>query len=293
MANNYKKRNGDRADGRRIRTLSGFSNFIPYIMSQRNDALNLYEASFEVDNADHWLREQRKNGYKGIGFLHLIIAAYIRCIAARPALNRFVVGRRIFARNSIEIVMAVKRNLSIDTDETMIKVEFEPTDTVFDVYRKMNKAIEDVKTSDDSDDVAAFADKFAKLPRFVIRFVVWIIKILDYFGWLPKKLLKISPFHGSMIITDLGSLGIGPVYHHIYNFGSLPVFIAFGAKRTAYELDQFGTVHKNKYVDAKFTIDERTFDGHYCASIFKLFNQYINDPSLLEVPPEVVVEDIF
>ena len=96
-----------------------------------------------------------------------------------------------------------------------------------------------------------------------------------------------------MIITDLGSLGIGPVYHHIYNFGTLPVFISFGAKRTAYELDKFGTSHEKKYVDTRFTLDERIVDGHYYASVLKHLKQYISDPSVLEVPPEIVVEDVF
>ena len=36
-----------------------------------------------------------------------------------------------------------------------------------------------------------------------------------------------EPFHGSMIVTT-SALGIPPIYHHLYNFGNLPVFLAFG-----------------------------------------------------------------
>ena len=96
-----------------------------------------------------------------------------------------------------------------------------------------------------------------------------------------------------MIITDLGSLGIGPIYHHIYNFGTLPVFISFGAKRKAVELDRNGVPVERKYVDGKFVMDERTVDGHYYATVFKYINRFISDPSLLEVPPERVIQDIF
>ena len=88
---------------------------------------------------------------------------------------------------------------------------------------------------------------------------------MDYFGWLPESITEASPFHGSMIITDLGSLRIGPIYHHIYNFGTLPVFIAFGAKRHSYELDRHGNMVDRKYVDCKMVMDERTVDGHYYA----------------------------
>lgn len=293
MESKYKPRSGDRSDGRLIHSLSGFYKFIPYIMKDRSDSQNFYEQAFEISAADHWFKEQRAAGYKGMGMLHLFIAAYIRCISQLPGLNRFVVGRKIYARDNIEVVMAVKRGMSAGSAETTIKVEFDPNDTVYDVYNKMNSAINDVKTSEKTDETTNFADKLSKLPRFLVRFIVWLIGVADYFGLLPKKLLDLSPFHGSMIITDLGSLGIGPVYHHIYNFGTLPVFISFGAKRHAYELDQRGTVVERKYVDTKFALDERIVDGYYYASVFKLMNLLIQNPSELEIPPEIVKEDIF
>ncbi len=293
MANNYKRRAGDRIDGRRLRSLNGFYNFIPFIMPTRNDALNYYEQSFEITNADRWFRKQRVNGYKGIGMLHLLIAAYVRACAYLPGLNRFVVGNRVYAHNDIEIVMAVKRSLSIDATETTIKVPFKPTDTIYDVYNKMNEAIDSVKSSDEENGTEEFANKFAALPRVIISFLIWLIRVADYLGLLPKRLLDVSPFHGSMIITDLGSLGIGPIYHHIYNFGTLPVFVSFGAKRHVHELDRHGNVVERKYVDGKFVLDERTVDGHYYASAFKLITRFIADPSLLEVPPQKVNEDIY
>lgn len=293
MANNYQRRAGDRVDGRRLRSLNGFYNFIPFIMPKRNDAMNFYEQSFEITNADRWFRKQRINGYKGMGMLHLFIAAYVRTCAYLPGLNRFVVGNRIFAHDDIEVVMAIKRSLSIDASETTIKVVFKPTDTIYDVYTKMNDAIDEIKNSDEENGTEEFANKFAKLPRMIISFAIWLLRVADYLGIIPKKLLDVSPFHGSMIITDLGSLGIGPIYHHIYNFGTLPVFVSFGAKRHAYELDKNGVVHDRKYVDAKFVLDERTVDGHYYASAFKLISRIISDPSVLELPPEKVYEDIF
>lgn len=286
------RRSGDRADGRLLRSLNGFYKFIPFIMPSRVDSLNYYEQAFEVSNAEHWFRQQRTAGYKGMGMLYLFIAAYVRAVSQLPGLNRFVIGRRIYAHNSIEVVMAVKRSLTVDSDETTIKVEFDPSDTVYDVYRKLNAAIEEVKSSE-SNSTDDFAERFSNAPRWLVRLVIWFIGVLDYLGKLPKRLLDISPFHGSMIITDLGSLGIGPVCHHIYNFGTLPVFISFGAKRSAYELTRNGTVAERKYVDAKFSLDERIVDGQYYASAFKLISRYISDPSILETPPEIVNDDVF
>lgn len=289
----YKRRFGDRKEGRLLRSLPTFAKFVPFIMPTRNDACNQYEESFEVSDVDRRLRKLRVDGYKGIGILHFIIAAYIRGVSMLPGMNRFIVGRRIYARDNIEVVMTVKRSLAIDATETTIKVVFEPTDTIFDVYRKMNEKIDEIKTVEGNNNTEDVAEAMCKAPRFLLRFALTILRIMDYFGWLPQSLLDASPFHGSMIITDLGSLRIGPIYHHIYNFGTLPVFISFGAKRHAYELDRHGNMVDRKYVDCKFVMDERTVDGHYYAQFLQAFRYICQHPEIVETPPSKVVEDVF
>lgn len=289
----YKRRFGDRKEGRLLRSLPAFAKFVPFIMPTRNDACNQYEESFEVSDVDRRLRKLRVDGYKGIGILHFIIAAYIRGVSMLPGMNRFVVGRRIYARDNIEVVMTVKRSLAIDATETTIKVVFEPTDTIFDVYRKMSEKIDEIKTVEGNNNTEDVAEAMCKAPRFLLRFALTILRIMDYFGWLPQSLLDASPFHGSMIITDLGSLRIGPIYHHIYNFGTLPVFISFGTKRHAYELDRHGNMVDRKYVDCKFVMDERTVDGHYYAQFLQAFRYICQHPEIVETPPSKVVEDVF
>lgn len=289
----YKRRFGDRKEGRLLRSLPAFAKFVPFIMPTRNDACNQYEESFEVSDVDRRLRKLRVDGYKGIGILHFIIAAYIRGVSMLPGMNRFVVGRRIYARDNIEVVMTVKRSLAIDATETTIKVVFEPTDTIFDVYRKMSEKIDEIKTVEGNNNTEDVAEAMCKAPRFLLRFALTILRIMDYFGWLPQSLLDASPFHGSMIITDLGSLRIGPIYHHIYNFGTLPVFISCGAKRHAYELDRHGNMVDRKYVDCKFVMDERTVDGHYYAQFLQAFRYICQHPEIVETPPSKVVEDVF
>lgn len=289
----YKRRFGDRKEGRLLRSLPAFAKFVPFIMPTRNDACNQYEESFEVSDVDRRLRKLRVDGYKSIGILHFIIAAYIRGVSMLPGMNRFIVGRRIYARDNIEVVMTVKRSLAIDATETTIKVVFEPTDTIFDVYRKMNEKIDEIKTVEGNNNTEDVAEAMCKAPRFLLRFALTILRIMDYFGWLPQSLLDASPFHGSMIITDLGSLRIGPIYHHIYNFGTLPVFISFGAKRHAYELDRHGNMVDRKYVDCKFVMDERTVDGHYYAQFLQAFRYICQHPEIVETPPSKVVEDVF
>lgn len=289
----YKRRFGDRKDGRLIRSLNPFCKFIPYIMVKTNDACNYFSDSVEITDTETWIRAKRQEGWKGLGMLHLFIASYVRTISQCPAINRFISGQKIYARNNIEVVMAVKKSLSNDADETTIKVVFEPTDTVFDVYRKLNEKVDEIKADDGENNTEQVAGALIKIPGLILKFAIWFLNLLDYFGLLPQSLLDASPFHGSMIITDLGSLGIPPIYHHIYNFGNLPAFISFGAKRRVYELDKNGMPVERKYVDYRAVLDERTVDGMYFATAFKYMKYYLKNPASLETAPESIKDDIF
>lgn len=289
----YKRRFGDRKEGRLLRSYPAYNKFTPFVMKTSNDSCNYFADSIEVTDIERWLRQKRAEGYKGMGIMHLFLAAYVRTVAFRPGLNRFVSGQRIYARNEIEVLMTVKRSMSDDSEETSIKVKFTPADTIFDIYRKINEKIDEIKASEEGNGTEKFANAMIRLPRIFLNLAISILKGLDYMGWLPESLLDISPFHGSMIMTDLGSLGIPPVFHHIYNFGNLPLFISFGAKRRAIELDETGTPVERKYVDFKATVDERTCDGFYMAASFKYLKHFLRNPQLLEVPPERVEQDIF
>ena len=288
----YKRRFGDRKEGRRLRTLSPFYAITPYIMKERVDASNYFCESIELSAAEAYIKKKRADGFKSFGMLHLFVAAYVRTVSQRPALNRFVSGRRIYARHKIEVVMTIKKKLSSDSGETSFKVLFDPTDTANEVYERMNAAIAKIKADDGSNKTENTAKLLMKLPRFLLRFAVCFINWMDFHGTCPQKLLEASPFHGSLVITDLGSLSIQPIYHHLYNFGNIPIFLAFGAKRRSYELNADGSVAERKYIDFNIVCDERICDGYYYSTGFKYLKYFLKNPSELNDPPEKVVPDI-
>ena len=137
-----------------------------------------------------------------------------------------------------------------------------------------------------------FARVLTFLPGVILKFVVWVIRLLDYFGLLPRCITKISPFHSSMFITNMGSLGIPPVFHHLYDFGNIPLFISLGMKKSEYVTQSDGTVEKRKFVDITVVCDERICDGHYYATAFKKLKRLSEKAWLLEKPAEVVNKDI-
>ncbi len=284
---------GDRADGRRIRTLPAMAQVSPYIMVNRNDASNLISDSFEVTHVERYIRAKRREGYSNFGIIHVLLACYCRGVAKYPGLNRFLSGQKVYSRgDDIQFCLTVKKEMTTDSPDTVIKVHLSPYDTAIDVYNKLNAEVEKVKNSPLDSDFDNTAGVLTLIPGVILKFVVWLLKTLDYFGLLPKFLLEISPFHGSVFFTSMGSLGIPPIYHHLYNFGNLPVFCAFGLKRRALELQEDGTVVQRKYVDLKMSTDERIVDGFYYATFFKYFKRLMQRPEQLDLPPAEVAKDI-
>jgi len=291
MAESERRRRwGDRYDGRWLRGLSPFYLITPFIMRSRIDAQDYFEDRLDVGPAEAWLRQKRAQGH-ALGFLHVLVAAYVRTLAQKPRLNRFVAGQRIYARNEILVSFALKKRLHEDSPETVAKLRFRPTDTVFDVAAALDAAVAANRAAGSGNETDRTARLFMLGPRFLVRFLLWLLRVLDYHGALPRAIHRASPFHTSVFVTDLGSLGIGPIYHHLYEFGTTSVFIAFGAKERELVLGEDGKVVERKVVGIKVVTDERICDGHYYAAAFKHFLGLLRHPERLEQPPEAVVED--
>ena len=292
-ANEYHPTWGDRIDGRRIRTQPPMDKVSPYIMVHRNGCSNQFADSFEITTAERYVRQKRREGLTNFGLTHVLLACYVRGIAKYPALNRFIAGQRVYSHGEdIIFCMVVKKDMTTQSPDTVIKLHLSPRDTAEDVYRKMNAEIEKVKSTPLDSSFDALTHAFTLIPGLFLKFPVWVLKTMDYFGMIPAPLLELSPFHGSVFFTSMGSLGVPPVFHHLYDFGNLPIFGSFGCKRKVFELSSEGTIVMRKYMDFNFTMDERIVDGFYYASFFKYYRQLFLHPEILDAPPEEVLQDI-
>ena len=290
-----KRRLGDRFNGRRLRTLPPMMYAVPFIMKDRCDAQNYFQSRVDMDIVESFLRQCKNcedDRLRGLGFMHLLVAAYVRTVSQKPGINRFVAGQRIYSRTEITLSMVVKKSLELNAQESTIKVNFEPTDTITDVFSKMEEKIAVAKAAGDTNSFDRLTRKLFVLPSLLFRGFIGLLKALDYIGLMPKALHRVSPFHASFFITNLGSLGIPPIYHHLYNFGDLPLFISFGSMYREKILDKDGKEKIKKYLDYTVVMDERITDGHYYASALKTLEHYLKHPEELTSPPETVVEDI-
>ena len=283
---------GFRPDGRRVSSIDPIVGITPYLMPMRCDAQVFLQHRVDYELLTRYIAAQAAKGEK-ITFMQIIIAAFVRTVSQHPEINRFILNKQFFARNMCAVSFTMLKNpQNAEMGETAVKVKYDLTDTIYDVRDRMEKVI----NANRGEDKKNFADKLAKAVLVVPGLatgIVALVRLLDRYGLCPGALLDELPFHTSMYITNNASIGLHHVNHHIYNFGTLPVFIAFGAKRHGVEMDDFGRPVEKKYIDYRATLDERICDGFYLAGCLKYMKYYMKNPRLLETPPDQVVQDIY
>ncbi len=278
-------------EGRKLKSIDPMNMVSSYIMPHRNGASNLFKSYVDITETENFIRKKRSEGKKGLGLMHIVMASYVRTIATLPAINRFIRGQKIYARNSIDMCLTIKKQMELSAPETVIKIPAKPEDTIDDVYSNTTKLIVENKDEGAQNGMDVTAKFLRYIPGVLLKFVVWFLKTMDYFGMLPSFLIRVSPFHGSVFFTNMGSLGIDPIYHHLYDFGNLPLFCAIGKKKTKYQTQSDGSVKKMRIIELTVVCDERICDGHYYATAFKTWKKYIENPNILTVPPEKIIID--
>lgn len=288
-----KRRFGDRKDGWRLRHTQSVFAVMPHLMKRRSDSQVFFDEEIDIEYLEKYVRAMRKEyDMPNFSLYHVFIAAVVRMFVQRPRLNRFVMNGKTYARSRLTSSMTAKRSMSKDAEEATIKPHFEKTDTIFDVYRRVNEAMEkEVKTTDVENSTDIAARILNTLPAFLVRAFVNFIIFMDHRGWMNNFINDISPFHTSFYITDVGSIGIQPIYHHLYDFGTTSVFVALGKKCVVPVAGADGTVTTKKVVRVKLVLDERICDGHYYAESFRMLRRLLKHPEQLEVPPTEFPED--
>lgn len=275
---------GHRSDGREIKTLPAFFKVIPSVMLERNDSQVLYKQDIPIKYLDEYIDNKAKDGIK-IAYMHIIYAAIVRVIAERPRLNRFVMNGTTYARNKIYVSLAIKKNLTDDGVETTTKIEYQGTETIFDIKQKLDAIIEQNKEVEANNETDKLAKTLGLIPTGLIRVAVKFLKFLDRHGLLPKAIIKASPFHTSVFLTNVGSLGIDTIYHHLYNFGTTSMFFSMGKKKKSFIYED-EEIKEEKCITLAFVGDERICDGFYYANSFKSLFRYLKKPELLETAPD-------
>ena len=286
----YRPSVGDRYDGWRVRKVDAVFSVIPFFLRTRMDSQIFFEEKIDIDHIEAFIKEH-KDDIPDLSIMQVVMAAIVRLISQRPHLNRFVIWNKIFARNHVNFSIAIKRSLSDDGEETLIKPYFLPSDTLQDVVRKTNVELEKNKPTGQKNSSDIISKILGLLPDFLLRFVVFTLLYLDKVGLMPKFINKASPWHSSVFLTNIGSIGVESIFHHLYEFGTCSLFIAMGKKSRRQSIDRNGERKSAKSIKLKFVLDERICDGFYYASSMRILSKILSDPSVLLSPPEKVCVD--
>lgn len=264
--------------------------FMPYIMRGRNESAVYYSKSYCIENMQKYIRDQRKQGIR-ITVFNIISAACLHTFHLRPNLNRFVAGRRVYQHNTFDILYVVKTSMTDDGLESIARVRFDAEDTLLTVKDKMADSVDEIKGTTGKDD-DRFMAMVAKLPRFMKRFLIWLARILDFHGMMPKALIELIPLYSSIFISHMGSIGGDAMFHHLYEFGTTSVFCTIGK----IYLKPYRDIHTEqvvwkKTIDLNITLDERICDGFYFIRSLQLFDSFLDNPALLEITPNQAIAE--
>ncbi|MEG1524646.1 MAG: 2-oxo acid dehydrogenase subunit E2 [Clostridia bacterium] len=272
-----------RKDGRRVKNVDPMYTIMPYILKHRYDAQNMIELDIPIAPMQAYLNARRKEGH-AMSHLGVVLAAYVRAAAEFPAMNRFIVNKRIYQRNEFPVGMVVLK--PGEKDGTMNKMHFQMEDDIFAVHQTIDNYVSANREKGETNQTDALMSKLLSIPG-LCNVAVGLFKLLDRYGLLPKGIIDASPFHTSLVVSNLASIRTNHIYHHIYEFGTTSVFVAMGNMREVAKRIK-GEIVYERCLPMGVVMDERICSGSYYAMFFAKFKQYMLDPTLLEGPPKVV-----
>ena len=275
-----------RADGKRVKNVDPMYTLAPYFMRTRSDAQNAITVTVPYDHVHDYVLDCRKRGFK-TSHLAVVMSAIIRTVAEYPQLNRFVVNSKIYAHNELKVGMVVLR--PSDNNPSMSKMKFDLYDTVYDVNDKIEAFINENNKSTSNTKVDKLFNILLSCGP-LMRFVLGTLRFLDKHGWLPKLITDLSPFHGTLVFTNLASIRTNHIFHHVYDFGTMGMVIAMGNNIDTPKMKK-GELVLEKQIPFGIVMDERLADGHLYAKAFASIEKYLKNPELLETPPETVNVD--
>ena len=274
---------GRRADGRRVKNLMVIEKAGPYFMPERIDGVNLYKQQIRCKALDEFILKERQESGVHFNYTEILIAACVRMIYERPKVNRFIVNCQIFQRNEITVSMAVKPKLTDDADEITLKFHFTGRENIYEIKKIVDDEIKkNMAQNAETHETTKVAGVLGKMPYWMFKVAMKLIRFLDRYGLLPKSLIDASPFHTSIFVTDLKSIKLNKVYHHLYNFGTTTMFGALGKVNYVPVSDRDGNIHTEKIMDLGLSLDERVADGLYYGNSVRLLLKYLENPEALK-----------
>jgi hypothetical protein len=257
----------------------GYRRFMPALMPTRNGSVVYFDQRLRVEETERALaaiREAHPELHPTL--FHVVLWALARMFDRHPHLNRFVAGGRLYQRDSITIAFTVKSELTEDGTLLEVKHSFDPAQPFLELVRDLQAAVASTRGGKQG-----LADRelelFLRLPPPLRRGVVRGASAANAMSLLPRSFIDGDPFFASAFVTNLGSVGLDAAFHHLYEYGTIPIFGALGMVRETVEAED-GRPVVARTASMKFTYDERVEDGLYAAHAITDFQAMVEHPEI-------------
>ena len=278
-----KRRFKDRRDGRYVRGMDGMHIIMAHLLPRRTDCEAFISEKIDLTNILAYLEQKNSGSAIKYTIFHIVAAAAGKMIVLRPYMNRFIAGRRYYQRDEVTLAFVVKRQFSDGGDEGILVLPYPAEGTVDDLAARVVAEAQKTRSGDLGESMDA-ANFIARLPRFMVAFIVRILRLLAFYGRVPRFLTDGDPHHATLFISNLGSIKLNAGYHHLNEWGTNSLFLTIGEKHPDLFFNENGELELRPALELGFTADERLADGYYYSRSIKLFKYLLQNPQLLELP---------
>jgi len=281
-----------RPDAELVKT-SKFRELEFYIMKKRHESVIYADMQVDLTNTFKFLEKHNKGKKEDekLTLFQIFLTATVRTITLRPKVNRFVAGRRLWQRNRIILSFVVNKEKTEESEEINAMIDFDPYDTLETVQSIVNKQIYEARHEENPNQKDV--DFWGGMPRWVIRFMFWLMNWTDDRNMPLKFIIDDMPLWCSCFIAHLGSLNVDAVFHHPFELGTTSILMIIGKIHKAAVVNQeTDEIEVRKVMKLKTSIDDRIASGIYTGPTFALLKSLIENPEPLLKPPELTDEQL-
>lgn len=277
-----------RSDGDRVKGLSPERRFMPFMMPTRNESCVYHEQQYDIGKTRRWLRDFNRAGPPQTATMfHLFLWACGQGLNLYPAMNRFVLGRRIYQRRGVQVSFAAKKEFTATAPLVTVKKPFAPNEPFAAAVADMTARIGEGRGPHQRR-----VDKELRLalllPGLILRFVLWCLRGIDRLNLMPRSMIESDPMYASLFVANLGSVGLDNTFHHLYEYGTVSIFAVMGTQKKAVVVARDGSPEVREVLQIRWTLDERIIDGMYAGESMRLVQKVMEDPEkYLGKPAEV------
>lgn len=260
-----------RPDGVLVQDASPERRMMPFLMPRRSDCLIFYDQHLDVTRARAWLREQNRASPPGerSTLFALFLHACGQAMQRWPETNRFVSGGHLYQRRGTFISFAAKETMTARGSLRLVKLPMLESEPLAAFVRRMGGEVEEARHGRRRA-VDREVQGLLRLPGWLLASLVRAGRWLDRMNLFPWVMMRDDPMFTSMFASNIGSVGLDNMYHHLYEYGTGSAFAMFGAPRRA----SGGRVQ----VQVRWTFDERITDGLYCFRTMEEVRRLVEAP---------------